>query len=688
MNSDISLLRNVLNITFETNLLYFKEKFPHFYEKFKEYERKEYGLELDKNGCLNIACNGHFIYDDDPRKIAKIQAEEFVKKPTRNIYRMNPMTDEELISENPLKFRHLDYVVNIARLGQEYEFKAIRDDANLIPIGRNPFLSVIGVGLGYHLEELPLESVEHLYIYEPKDDLFYASMFTINWRYLVEKFEQDNKSITILVGNTKEQFFEGLQTLFHKFGMFKSAVLPYFNHYESITASEIIEYVNINGRVLYSGFGFMEDEIMSLVHTYKNLYKEPSILGPVANLKEDGFDYPLFICGSGPSMDESYDYIKANRDKAIVVSCGSGVVALFKYGIKPDIHVDVERTKPVYDWLKTIQDEDSTFLEGVTFIGMNNVYPDVQNLFDRKMLFLKPNDAGTDMIRVTYNSELPLIYGSNPTCVNGAVGFFNNIGSGDIYLFGCDFGYKDETKHHSKNSGYFDTFKEYNKDAYAKLATREGNFGGKVFTDQTYDSCRHSVEYSIRHHVKDENKTVFNCSDGAKVVGTQPLHLEDIELEQVLDKKAFSDCVLSYGKDNVLSPKTWEREINDRINKTIDVIDNVLINEELLEVNIEPEQVIDIFTTMHNKIMELDGSKDIVGIRTLKGSIVYVQCSITGYIYLIGNNEHCKTFIKESFKVMFAYYKELRQILLDAADEMGANRYEGKTLVLGGIQES
>ena len=333
MTLDKNLLKNILKLTFETNIQFFKESFPHFYEKFKNYEPKEYGLELDENNNLNIACNGHFIYQKDPKITVSEQTLDFLKNPVRSIYRISPVNEENMAKENPMGFRHLDYLSQVARLGCEYEAKALSEDIHTNSLGRFPFLSVIGVGLGYHLEQLASENIDHLYIYEPNDDLFYSSLFTLNWKWIVEQFQKSNKSITILVGVTKEKYFEGFQKLFFKFGIFKSGCLSFFKHYQSETSDEIVEYIMKNGKTLYSGFGFTEDELISLKHTYQNIKNERKFLVEGTSLLEQKLDMPVFICGSGPSLDDAHEIIKENQDKAIIVSCGSSLMALKKYGI-------------------------------------------------------------------------------------------------------------------------------------------------------------------------------------------------------------------------------------------------------------------------------------------------------------------------------------------------------------------
>ena len=75
---------------------------------------------------------------------------------------------------------------------------------------------------------------------------------------------------------------------------------------------------------------------------------------------------PVFIIANGPSLDDSIDVIAANKDRAILISCGSAISALHKVGIKPDIHVETERTKIVYDFLVNLNDPE--YLQDIFFL--------------------------------------------------------------------------------------------------------------------------------------------------------------------------------------------------------------------------------------------------------------------------------------------------------------------------------
>ena len=56
---------------------------------------------------------------------------------------------------------------------------------------------------------------------------------------------------------------------------------------------------------------------------------------------------PVFVIGSGPSLDNDIPFIRKNQDKAIVVACGTAIDTLYHAGIKPDFYACTERTPEI-----------------------------------------------------------------------------------------------------------------------------------------------------------------------------------------------------------------------------------------------------------------------------------------------------------------------------------------------------
>lgn len=94
-------------------------------------------------------------------------------------------------------------------------------------------------------------------------------------------------------------------------------------------------------------------------------------------------------------MDNSISFIEKNKEHAIILSCGSAISALHKAGIKPDIHVETERTKMVYDFLLTLNDPE--YLKDIFFLSTDVIHPDCATLFNRSALFFKLSEPGAEI---------------------------------------------------------------------------------------------------------------------------------------------------------------------------------------------------------------------------------------------------------------------------------------------------
>ncbi|MDP5212464.1 DUF115 domain-containing protein [Pseudoalteromonas tunicata] len=659
---NIDELRLELNKRFDKNMVFFQKNMPHIFKQFINYVPKDYGLDFDTNGHLNIACNGQFIFADDPQKICEAQSELFFKRPVQSMYLLVPSEDEL----NHFNYIHLDYLKKVSDSALKYRhlsnfqnrFRQLPHE----PIGKHPFFILIGTGLGYHFKRILEEDIDHLYLYEPSPDLFYASLFTIDWVEVFDHFKYDGKTITLTIGSKITEFIDGLAVLAQKFGQYNLSCLTIYKHYNSETADKALkEYID-NVSTMYSGFGFFEDEILSLNHMHSHINNKQKFL-----LADRYFDeehkYPVFICGSGPSLDEAIDTIKKYQDKAIIVSCGTSMLALNRNGIQSDFHIEVERTKGIYDVL-----DANPFIElkrKPVLIGMNTLYKKVPQQFEDSILYLKPNDGSTDFIRGYYPNNLAVIYSTNPTVTNGAMGIFNQLQSGDIYMFGCDYGYKDKENHHSKSSGYYAEYSDEIKNLVEKTDKLKvkGNFCDEVFTTTIFSWARRSIEYSIRSNIlASENKKVFNCSDGAMIDGTIPLRMEEIKLETVVDKELIRQLLLTSTTDEFFEPKEWVKKLTQASEHLFSTIDRI-VDEKYRLTDLSSKDVSLLFNRMFKIIRECDGTQEIFTARMLEGSFTYIASTILGHMYAIGNEKSRQQYLKEVLPLMYQYFIDLKSEL-------------------------
>lgn len=658
-SSDLGLgsLKQILQLTFESNLKVLQQYFPQFYNRFKDYTPESYGLEIDDNGSLNIAANGHFIYDEDPQTVSRNQFELYSQAPTRSVYQLNIKSDENTDD----LFEHIGLLKKLAVAGNAAISRSashpVYEKPNFYPI-----MCVIGVGLGYHLEYLTNENIGHLHIYEPNPDFFYASLFVVNYTALLQKFTQANRRLSLVIGVEPEKYIEELHRSLMEVGSYQAAMLPVYKTYTSPTVDEALTRFLDSTTNFYSGFGFIEDEIISINHTIQNLKNKYPFLSGDLNLAKQN-NKPVFICGSGPSLDDSIDFLVENRDKINIFCGGSALVPLYKAGIVPDLHFEIERTEELADWVSVLGDPD--YFSKVTLITMNTVSPKVIDLFGAAYLYAKPNDGGTDLLLSSYPQdfrEIMLLFASNPTVTNAATAFAARTGFKKLYFVGMDLGFKDEKNHHSKHSIYYGD-DSYFEDEYEKvrggLKNVDGNFTEKVLTTAIFDWARHSIEYVLRRPQYLDIEA-FNCSDGAKIFRAKPLRIDDVEL----DENATGTIVEQIAEQSLATPFD-DKIVTQKVIKSTQTINahfQFLGDKKFLDVDMSLEEMMHLFHFQFNTIYDLLTAKDLFAGRTIMGSLNYLQSTITGKLYTIRSEQVRKEFAKEALTIVCEYFARMETI--------------------------
>ncbi|GAA5213900.1 motility associated factor glycosyltransferase family protein [Corallincola platygyrae] len=664
--NSLNLLRQVLNLTFTKNLAFLKERFPHLAEKFETYKPKSMGLEMDPMGRLNICGAEGFIYDGDPKQVCEEQAKQYFDRPVTGIYRLSQQGWEASMK----LFRHANLLKELVDMGEGYAKKAVEAGVRE-PYHWFPFFTVLGVGIGYHLEKIQLQAdkIGHLFIYEPNDDLFYASLHVTDYRQLFDTFTSQNKGITLLVGCGQEEFVHTVQKVMFKIGIFKSCALPIYRHYDSKTADESLRRFFDNLSNFYAGFGFFEDEVISTRHTMKNMAAGCNLMAN--DVGEHGFDRPVFICANGPSIDYSLDYIKQHRDEVIVISCGTALKTLHNAGIKPHIHIEIERVEYLADWIREV-DPQGDYLKDIHLVGMNTLSPGVVSQFKEATLFFKPNDVGTELARVTLFKDFAQylhLFNSNPTVSNAAMALAIHFKAPQVYLFGVDVGYVDPEYHHSKASAYYGQFKGvFEKGGSGAHKRVKGNFRDMVSTSAVFDWCRHVLELVIR--IKGEGMEFFNTSDGARIEGATPCKIEDISLPEAPETPFDSDQWIA--KARVQKPVTFEMLYDNfrQRQRTIRKLLNFLADDDVLEIDWAENDVFDLFQRNHLQLRKHVGGQDNPSVRMIEGSMTYLQITILGYMHMIPNNDLRNQFVTEGIELFVRYFKEMKTIFKGLEKEL------------------
>jgi len=416
--------------------------------------------------------------------------------------------------------------------------KYFPDNTGLVPyptFGENeiPLLIVFGSGLGWHLPRLLMEyRIRHLIVIETSVDDFRLSVFFQDYVLLSRMASERGTDMVFIVQEDVEKIARSLMA-----AMLKSNGLPQFlihgaALFYALDEDELVCKIRVTIIEtlweLFFGLGYFDDELITVQHSFDNLYHNfPIYLRP--NIVDK--DAVAFIVGSGPSLDGLIPLLRKFRDRAVIFSCGTAISILHKMEIKPDFHVEKERQQVVHDILVKSIHGDIDFLAGVNFIGLNTVHSDVFRLFERRGMIIKAADTMGAMLERSGMPQQTVLSGQ-PTVANTALDFALSAGFRNIYLFGVDLGSKNKEEHHSKHTVYLNMLPE--EDHLKTLLSNQpdndisvpGNFGGDISTNKVLSFARRMMEYAIVPH---PDAKVYNLNDGALIEHAIPLYAEDFE---------------------------------------------------------------------------------------------------------------------------------------------------------------
>lgn len=523
-----------LPLRFAQNMAAFRQYIPHIADMYEAYQpARPFKFFCTENGQPNLVWldDDVAVYGAEPYLICETLVSEFMEKGALSRFSFSQ-------EANAIGFVHVDYLNRL---------NAYLDDIS----SREPMLSqvphevpsalIFGVGLGYHLGYLYERcKIGTLFLFEPDLDLFYASLYCFDWAPLLDYLHQENLGMQILLGQDEETIVKDFASAIHSRGSFLIANAFIMWGYQNEKIRKLIEKVQQEYFLLVMGWGFFDDNLIALSHTINNIERAVPFLGKDKRISPTYQRTPVFVIANGPSLDEAISVIEQNQDKALIISCGSAISALHKVGIKPDVHVETERTKIVYDFLVNLNDPD--YLRDILFLSTDVIHPDCASLFNQSALAFKLSEPGV----VLYHNYFPhlnacaALGGVNPLVGNIGVSAPIHLGFKNLYLFGLDNGYKHKGHHHSRLSSY------YNNEESAgtlgelmygdSLWQREGNFGGTIISNAMFDTSRRVIEQVL---ATNEGVRCLNCSDGAKIEQARALPSNEIVLSTPVDKSAL-----------------------------------------------------------------------------------------------------------------------------------------------------
>ncbi len=384
---------------------------------------------------------------------------------------------------------------------------------------------VFGVGLGHHIPDLAARNIcRHLVLIEPRPALLLRSLSTIDWARAFDVLAGNQTTVHFLISPDEAETVSAIDGIISHYGATFIEGSYFYVHDPSpeIRAAETLLRERIQNH--YASSGYFEDELIMIRNCYASMAnREFRLVGGASGAK---LETPVFVVGSGPSLDKDLAHIKKWRGRAIVFSCGSALGVLLKNGVRPDLHVENENTPQLVNNLKGFQ--AAYGLEGITLVASMTIDPNLKGLFGACWLFFRPVLSSTSVMG---GGAEPVDF-AEPLVANAGFAVSVELGFQNIYFFGVDCGCPPGGAHHAKDAVYYDAGYDNwaEGEGLSFLETQlnrqaPGNFGGKVMTSWIFDLSRQSLAACQR-----ENKVnLVNCSDGAFIEGAKPVRSEALD---------------------------------------------------------------------------------------------------------------------------------------------------------------
>ncbi|WP_374399283.1 motility associated factor glycosyltransferase family protein [Niveibacterium sp.] len=396
-----------------------------------------------------------------------------------------------------------------------------------------PLVVVFGSGFGWHLDRLvDTYEIQNLVIVDTEVERLNLSLYFVDYVALYQRFASRGRSFSIAlhphISILSASVLAAIQR--HAPPYVVQGAALFFHDYDSEPVRELWERIRTDLGNLFRGWGFFDDELLGLKHAVENsLARRPVFVG--GGVVPD--DAVAIVVGAGPSLDGLLPVLRECRDRVVIFSCGTALSALANAGIKPDFHIEIERTAATFRVLDT--PTTRAVLADTPLIASAIMCPAVFDLTPQPGIFLKEIDFGSNML--DFDSRLPRIR-TNPTCTNGGLHFVLKMGFREVYLFGVDLGFHPEGVHHSRHSIYYQDNGAAKEGYLAGMVAgthwlhRSGtpipaNFDGVVLSTEQLTYSRDVMQRSIADF---PDARVFNPNDGAQIAGAHTVRPDALQI--------------------------------------------------------------------------------------------------------------------------------------------------------------
>ncbi len=505
------------------NMRAFESRHPSLAQTLATYTPQSRLVELPDGGW-DTEFAGQRFYDGDPKDFVADQIEAVRTEPMRYIISPPDSTTVDAYAG--------EFLFNFLKRSQDdvgvtYQRRPVA--------GRTFFLVVYGIGLMPHFDDLfEATNPTCIMLVDPNPEFLYHTLEIFDWAEAFDRVEAKGGNIAFSISDQPEKMSLDIRIWLRTTNPCSVDGTIQFMHYNHPVFQRIRQILHDDKDIFLSGLGFFYDETIMIRNAHANLYggETKVYLRPNDDAR---IDVPVFVIGSGPSIDKDIEFLRANRDKAVYITCGSALRVLTVNGIVPDFHVEIENinVEPIISQVAKYCD-----LSSVNLVTASTVDQTIIPFFKNVQYYFR---ASLSPFPIFCETERRCLRFPSPTVVNAGASFAQEVGFRKIYLFGTDMGTKNRALHHSKHGYQYteehDKLLEAGKFRMPAPYTDPvpGNFGGTAYTSTDMYWTIDMLKILFTRHNK--GRTYFNCSDGAYIDGTLPQPSKLLKLPDIGDAK-------------------------------------------------------------------------------------------------------------------------------------------------------
>ena len=197
------------------NIKVIEENFPQIYTIIKDYKPSNNNIFVEEDGSLNLLFpdSGYTLFSETPFQQIEEKYKRFISNPDRTYVNLSVELTDRSRHEFYLSKIHVD----------KEKAKSSAEKLTIMPrvVGG---IVLFGFDLGYQLIRILDEHfAKHIYIYEENLDLFYYSLFAIDWEWVVNEMVERDCSLHFFLGIDESEFINQYLRVLRLNGMYMAA---------------------------------------------------------------------------------------------------------------------------------------------------------------------------------------------------------------------------------------------------------------------------------------------------------------------------------------------------------------------------------------------------------------------------------------------------------------------------------